>query len=442
MSFFSNLADPNYTSPDVFDRTVNQGRRPLRKLNIFIMRKMYNIDYFRGLVRKLYKTYQSIIHQLSYFEVSGYELLELVFSVFFVIPIQLISITYRFLLKPEYYYLLRTSIDDVWYASLRMTMYNFINNLLMIGVYIYMNIYGTILYRINTVTTQKGEIDKTNNILNNQVLIPHKKEYENSHIIYTPDGIGTQFQDIGLIQNFINNMEYVNMTYFGFQNKIMIKHHRTHPILQSIFDKYADPSPYDQYQQSYIEIIINWFFRATFVDYGALNNDIYRKRLVDDFVNRVRLENPKTFSLVGMSHGGFNVVLIVSELLKRSNEFYDVLEKLTSVMLLGTSVQLLSDFSYNINNKRNFPIYQIYSPRDTMCNLPFTPESSGIAIKNLYVIPINTLNCMIDPHLSFFMNPNLYEYVSHLTVDNAHHLKEHLKRKPSHDIKVYQTIIA
>lgn len=441
MSFFPDLANPNYESPDVFNRTINQGRRPLRELDVFIMRKMRTIDYFRGLATKLYRTYQSILQQLYYFEVSSYELIELAFSLFFIIPIQLISVTYRFLLKPNYYYLLRRSIDDAWYGSLRMSIYKFVDNVQMIGVYIYMSIYGIILYKMNSVTSYKGALDKTNNLMDNQVLIPYEGQYKDSHIIYAPDGVGTLLQDISFSQNFINNMEYVNMTYFGFQNKIPIKHYRTQPIIQSILDEYADASPY-VLNQTFVETILAWLFRAVFIDYGALNNAKYRNRLVDDFVNRVRLENPKTFSLVGMSHGGFNVVVIVSEMLRRKSEFCDVLNKLTSVIFLGAPIHLLSDFSHDINNGRKFPIYQLYSPTDNISNIPCTPATSGIAIENLFVIPIDTFNCMLDPHLSFFINPDVYEYVSHITTANTPHLAQSLKHKPAYDLSVYQTIIA
>jgi hypothetical protein len=163
--------------------------------------------------------------------------------------------------------------------------------------------------------------------------------------------------------------------------------------------------------------------------------------LTDESAERVRLENPKTFSLVGLSCGGFNTIVIIPETLKRRDEFCDVLKKLTLVFLIGTPLHSLSDVTDILNSERDFPTYQILSPKDHFANIPLFPKSSGIAIKDLTVIPVNVLQLTIDPHVSLYVNPNIYEYVSHLIVMNTKQLIDKLPIKPSYDQKVFEVVI-
>ncbi|VBB17646.1 hypothetical protein YASMINEVIRUS_109 [Yasminevirus sp. GU-2018] len=440
MSFFPVLEHPDFTEPYIFDRSINQGRRPLKELKMFVMKKIPLKDYFKGLILKLYRTYQNILQQFYYFDVTMWALLELCFSLFIVVPIQLWSVTYRFLLKPDYYYISRLSIDDTWYASVRMMFYKLSTNIHAVIVFMYMSVYAVILAKINQVNPFKGSIDKTNNLMDNQLLRPYCGEATDKHIIYVPDGPGTQFLDIFIIQNFINNMEYVNMHYFGFEPSVSIKYHRTHPIVQSLMDERSDVNPYTD-KRGWFQGIMEVFYRPLFMQYGVLNSRNYRDRLVEDFVARVRNENPKTFTIAGLSMGGVNAICIASELLRRREEFCDVVQKMTGLHLVGAPVHFLSDFAEPLNTDRPFPIYQILSPNDLFGNIPLTPGTSEIGLNDIYVVPIRTMNLLFDPHVSLFINPSVYEMLSHFTVADAPHLKKRLLSKPSNNARVYQTII-
>lgn len=227
------------------------------------------------------------------------------------------------------------------------------------------------------------------------------------------------------------------MHYFGFFNNVRVRYFRTRSIVESILERYRFVSPFKT-QLSWTERFTTWIFRATYIDYGALNCEEYRRDLVDKFVFRVRSEHPKSISIVGLNHGGFNFAVLLYELHRRhreNGEFCDIIPLIKSAHLVGVPMSLPSDFS--LLDDRTYPIYQHFSATDDIANIPLNEANGGYKIKDLVVIPLRTHSLIPFPHTSFFITVDLYEYLSHLIVYNEPFLIDQLKGEPAYNLDVF-----